>query len=131
MKGAINITDPIVLERLFITNKDLLHKESYIESIKKDFKRVIDSFVTVKNYEDEPTLSCPPILIFHCEYSLERGPRMFNHLRKVDRERNEYPNLSYPEMYLLADGYRNMCAENPVRSFSLPHLTRDRNAASP
>ena len=116
IRDAINITDPVVLERLFVTNRELLHKEGYISSLKKDFKSVINSFVTIKSFENEPTLAAPPIIIFHCEYSQERGPRMFNHLRKVDRELNShrYPQLSYPEIYLLAEGYRSFHTKSPV-----------------
>lgn len=121
IQDAINITDPYILEHLFITNAALLLKPSYLASLKKDFKKVIQSLVTEKNYEHEPSLSCPPTIIFHCEYSQERGPRMFNHLRKIDRELNihRYPHLSYPEIYLLGDGYRNFHIESPVRDCPL------------
>ncbi|VDP20955.1 unnamed protein product [Soboliphyme baturini] len=54
-------------------------------------------------------LSGRQILIFYCEYSQERGPRMYhNLLRRRDRVLNEphYPKLYYPEIYLLHRGYR-------------------------
>lgn len=112
------------MERLFITNRDLLYKKSYITSLKQDFETVINSFVTIKNYENEPTLDSPPIIIFHCEYSQERGPRMLSHLRKIDRDVNRYPQLTYPEIYLLAEGYRNFYSQSPVKpSFILYPLT--------
>ncbi|ORX95769.1 Rhodanese-like protein [Basidiobolus meristosporus CBS 931.73] len=49
------------------------------------------------------------VIIFHCEYSSQRGPRMALHLRSRDRELNatEYPNLFFPELYILDGGYRN------------------------
>lgn len=49
------------------------------------------------------------VLVFHCEFSSERGPNLYRHLRKEDRERNmdTYPSLHYPEIYLLEGGYKN------------------------
>ncbi|KAI1435389.1 M-phase inducer phosphatase [Xylaria sp. CBS 124048] len=48
-----------------------------------------------------------PILIFHCEYSVHRAPRMARHIRSEDRNVNAefYPHLTYPEIYILAGGY--------------------------
>lgn len=46
------------------------------------------------------------VLIFHCEYSAERGPTLSRFLRSEDRAHNAYPALDYPEMYLLNGGYK-------------------------
>ncbi|XP_023940794.2 uncharacterized protein LOC112047786 [Bicyclus anynana] len=48
------------------------------------------------------------ILVFHCEFSRERGPKLSRYLRSTDREKNRenYPSLHYPEVYLLHSGYR-------------------------
>ncbi|MBN3307169.1 MPIP1 phosphatase, partial [Amia calva] len=46
------------------------------------------------------------LLIFHCEFSSERGPRMCRFVRERDRMMNEYPNLHYPELYILKGGYK-------------------------
>lgn len=48
-----------------------------------------------------------PILIFHCEFSSERGPSMYRFVRQKDRKMNaaNYPSLFYPEMYVLEGGY--------------------------
>lgn len=48
------------------------------------------------------------ILIFHCEFSSERGPNLSRFLRQQDREANKdcYPSLHYPEVYLLEGGYK-------------------------
>lgn len=51
----------------------------------------------------------PVVLIFHCEFSSERGPKLMREIRERDRHLNKqcYPNLFYPEMYLLEGGYKS------------------------
>ncbi len=51
----------------------------------------------------------PIVLIFHCEFSSERGPRLMREIRERDRalNKNNYPQLHYPEMYLLEGGYKS------------------------
>ncbi|XP_052804593.1 M-phase inducer phosphatase 1-like [Mya arenaria] len=48
------------------------------------------------------------VLIFHCEFSSERGPKMYRFLRAQDRMLNSdrYPRLNFPEVYLLHGGYK-------------------------
>jgi len=48
------------------------------------------------------------VLIFHCEFSSERGPTLCRFLRNKDRAMNtsSYPALHYPEIYLLEGGYK-------------------------
>ncbi|KAL5016788.1 hypothetical protein ScPMuIL_006377 [Solemya velum] len=47
-------------------------------------------------------------LVFHCEFSSERAPNLSRFLRKQDRDTNKdcYPGLHYPEIYLLEGGYK-------------------------
>ncbi|NXQ26851.1 MPIP2 phosphatase, partial [Alaudala cheleensis] len=40
------------------------------------------------------------IIIFHCEFSFERAPKMCKFLRERDRACHEYPKLHYPELYV-------------------------------
>ncbi|RXM90655.1 M-phase inducer phosphatase 3 [Acipenser ruthenus] len=54
-------------------------------------------------------------VIFHCEFSSERGPKMCRFLRKEDRSVNEYPALHYPELYILKGGYKDFFPEFKVR----------------
>ncbi|XP_052778612.1 M-phase inducer phosphatase-like [Mya arenaria] len=48
------------------------------------------------------------VLVFHCEFSYERGPKMYRHLRSEDRSLHTdvYPRLAFPEVYLLEGGYK-------------------------
>ncbi|KAH8377121.1 hypothetical protein KR093_003559 [Drosophila rubida] len=48
------------------------------------------------------------IYVFHCEFSSERGPKLLRFLRSNDRSvhTHDYPTLSYPELYLLHNGYK-------------------------
>ncbi|XP_002734947.1 M-phase inducer phosphatase-like [Saccoglossus kowalevskii] len=50
----------------------------------------------------------PQVLIFHCEFSSERAPKLYRFLRNKDRDANKdnYPALNYPELYLLHKGYK-------------------------
>uniref|UniRef100_A0A146LQM6 protein-tyrosine-phosphatase n=1 Tax=Lygus hesperus TaxID=30085 RepID=A0A146LQM6_LYGHE len=67
------------------------------------------------------------IVIFHCEFSSERGPFLSRFLRKEDRANNEYPSLHYPEVYLLHGGYssffqshRDLCDPQDYRMMQDP-----------
>lgn len=51
------------------------------------------------------------IIVFHCEFSSERGPRMCRCLREQDRALNQYPALFYPELYILKGGYQDFFLE--------------------
>jgi len=55
------------------------------------------------------------ILIFHCEFSSQRGPDFYMKLRERDRQLNKdvYPGLHYPECYLLHLGYKEFFKNHP------------------
>ncbi|TRY86076.1 hypothetical protein DNTS_030171 [Danionella cerebrum] len=53
------------------------------------------------------------LIIFHCEFSSERGPHLCKYLRNLDRWANIYPNLHFPELYLLRGGYKLFHASYP------------------
>lgn len=68
----------------------------------------------------EPDITKRNVLVFHCEFSWERGPSLSRFLRRLDRERNKehYPALHYPEVYLLHGGYEKFYSEQ--KDFCLP-----------
>jgi len=55
------------------------------------------------------------ILVFHCEFSSKRGPDYCAKLRTKDRNVNKdvYPGLHYPEVYLLLKGYKEFWTHHP------------------
>ena len=55
------------------------------------------------------------ILIFHCEFSSERGPKRARLLRSLDREMkvDYYPRLTFPEIYILDGGYKEFFNQYP------------------
>jgi len=56
-----------------------------------------------------PLSTTRSILIFHCEFSSQRGPAMCRFVRGADRQCNQdtFPSLHYPEMYVLQGGYKS------------------------
>jgi hypothetical protein len=56
-------------------------------------------------------------VIIHCEFSQKRGPRAWRYVRSRDREvvgAQNFPNLYYPELYVLADGYKSFFTSFPA-----------------
>lgn len=91
IKDAYNISDPKTISSLFFS-------EELNESI-----------------------STKTLVIFYCEFSIKRSFEMIRYLRELDRKHNRdnYPHLCYPEIYILKDGYRrfhelykNLCYPN-------------------
>ncbi|KAM0132373.1 hypothetical protein ACHAP3_006410 [Botrytis cinerea] len=67
------------------------------------------------------------LLIFHCEYSAHRAPIMARHVRQQDRTTNveQYPKLSYPEVYILDGGYSAFFTEHQGRCFPQNYVEMD------
>eukprot|EP00158_Paraphelidium_tribonemae_P004712 Partr_v1_DN26924_c3_g2_i2_m6992 putative cell division cycle 25 homolog len=71
-----------------------------------------DNEVESHLFQDEAVRCCDGqdlkhVIIFHCEFSQERGPKLAQYLRRTDRLFNasEYPRLFFPEIYVLEGGY--------------------------
>ncbi|XP_043266411.1 M-phase inducer phosphatase-like isoform X2 [Venturia canescens] len=82
----------------------------------------------------EPASNKRSILVFHCEFSWERGPNLSRFLRNIDRQRNKehYPALHYPEVYLLHGGYeefyrkqKELCSPQGYRPMKHPDHEAD------
>ena len=80
------------------------------------------------NYNDKEQLAAQlfaepkprTALILHCEYSAHRAPIMAKYIRHRDRAVNvdQYPQLTYPDLYILDGGYSAFFAEH--RSLCFP-----------
>jgi hypothetical protein len=77
----------------------------------------VRSMVEMKIFFEE-FQDCRACVVFHCEFSKNRGPTLMRRFRDHDRRQNrgQYPNLYYPTIYLLQGGYnrfytdcRNLC----------------------
>ena len=55
------------------------------------------------------------VYVFYCEFSSERAPRMWRHVRNLDRRdhMSTYPALSFPHAYVLAGGFKALFADYP------------------
>jgi hypothetical protein len=70
------------------------------------------------------------VIVFHCEYSIQRAPQMALHFRGMDRHVNTTacmdsvtvdPHLFYPDVYILKGGYRNFYeSQKVVVTYSAP-----------
>lgn len=69
------------------------------------------------------------LLVFHCEYSAHRGPRMAMQLRQLDREANmnRYPLLHYPDIVILDGGYSQFFAGHATRCFPQQYVAMKDN----
>ncbi|XP_034474797.1 cdc25-like protein phosphatase twine [Drosophila innubila] len=68
-------------------------------------QQIKEAFPTTTGMQSQDQRS---IYVFHCEFSSERGPKLLRFLRNNDRSEHthDYPTLSYPELYLLHNGYK-------------------------
>ncbi|RUS69837.1 hypothetical protein EGW08_022406 [Elysia chlorotica] len=75
----------------------------------------IDLFLKKEVLEAIGTKSKTHILVFHCEFSSQRGPGLLRYLRKLDRQMNihQYPLLTFPEVYVLHLGYKEFFHNHP------------------
>ncbi|XP_065354210.1 M-phase inducer phosphatase isoform X2 [Calliphora vicina] len=117
------------------------YEGGHIEGAKNLYtqEQIIEEFLTQKKTEPQQSSNEASgikrnIIIFHCEFSSERGPKLSRFLRNLDRERNTmaYPALDYPEIYLLHNGYKEFfethvehCTPNAYRPMLEPSYNEE------
>ncbi|XP_036376458.1 cell division cycle 25 homolog d [Megalops cyprinoides] len=117
IKGAVNIHSEAQLQ-------EALFQDSVTSQVRAQMKPpsslpVADS--DTHGLQERPSVIGSPSggsslhkpIIFHCEFSIERGPRLCRYLREMDRNLNVYPQLFYPELYVLAGGYKEFHTRFP------------------
>ena len=76
-------------------------------------------------FDLEPTSKA--LLIFHCEYSAHRAPLIAKFIRNKDRTVNaeHYPDLTYPETYILDGGYHTFFKDHQSRCYPPSYVEMD------
>ena len=72
-----------------------------------------DQSKLIEHLQDKDWENCP--IIIHCEFSEVRGPTLLKQIRNYDRNQNieNYPQLDYPELYLMKGGYAGFFRDFP------------------
>ena len=125
-------------------NLPRISKQTLIDVLDNKYSNIYDKFVIIDcrfeyeykgghiegavNFNDKEQLAArlfdleptqKALLIFHCEYSAHRAPIMARSIRERDRmaNANAYPNLTYPDLYILDGGYSSFFGEHRERCF--------------
>lgn len=119
LKNELPLNKFVILDCRFDYEYEGGHIEGAVHI--KDTEALLE-FLEGKDWESSP-------IIIHCEFSQLRGPNMLKWLRNHDRSQNieNYPNLYYPELYLMQGGYAGFFKEFPefcVPSQYVPCRTR-------
>lgn len=69
----------------------------------------------------------PQLLVFHCEFSEHRGPKLAAAFRNHDRIANHenYPNLYYPDIVVLDGGYKEFYEANSDLCVPMSYVRMD------
>ncbi|CAD8120597.1 unnamed protein product [Paramecium sonneborni] len=54
-----------------------------------------------------------PVIVLYCEFSEKRSVQIYKQIRNMDRNLNNYPNLHYPDLYILNKGFSNYSLQYP------------------
>lgn len=76
----------------------------------------------IKKLFFDKLLPSDTVIIFHCEFSQKRGPKMYRCLRSIDRELHlsSYPYVHYKDIYVLNGGYKAFYEYKESHKFCQP-----------
>eukprot|EP00049_Salpingoeca_infusionum_P014390 m.268884 g.268884 ORF g.268884 m.268884 type:complete len:378 (-) comp15663_c2_seq1:516-1649(-) len=60
--------------------------------------------------DGQPLYTPDTVILFYCEFSSQRAPRLWRHIRHVDAAMNPDGCLAYPEMYVVHGGFKAIYA---------------------
>ncbi|BFU18349.1 rodhanase family domain containing protein [Entamoeba histolytica HM-1:IMSS-B] len=134
-----NLIEPYFLHQLLFSSKSKL----YLFDCRYDYEYEgghIYSAVPCPSKNELETLffikkQVNVIIVFHCEYSQNRGPNQWLLFRQLDREKNkdQYPLIWYPDVFVLNGGYRYFyhlfpeCCGGYIRMEDRPFDTSDKS----
>lgn len=115
IQGALNINKPSLVEFLFVKCPNHMFNRHFLQELRKLTGKLVnmDELQALVHRFPYPLRDCIPVVLFHCEFSYCRAPEMWKFLRKKDRNDlgNCHPNLTYPQIYLLKEGYSKFFKE--------------------
>lgn len=127
VRGAVNVHEPAALQRYLcaVLAEDadraqflLTHHSSGVDGAHDDDTVRRSLMAHAQN----------SAFILYCDFSGERAPRMWRHVRNLDRRDHvmDYPSLSFPHMYVLRGGYASFASRVDLRGWCTgPHLRVD------
>lgn len=118
INGAISMNEPPEFAHTLLStgNDKIFFSQNAINEIKKDQKLNMENLEKlVKIADADPVvLQQDPILVFYCEFSSSRAPRLYQYWRELDRFVNAYPALKFPNFYILQGGYSAFVEKYPT-----------------
>lgn len=115
IRGAINFNKPSLIEFVFIKFPNHMFNRQFLKELKKlsGLRISLEILSELISRFPDPERNCSPLVVFHCEFSYCRAPEIWKFLRSQDRKHFDltYPDVTYPQIYLLKEGYSKFFEE--------------------
>ena len=126
VNGSINIWNPFLIQQLFHTHSLLLKNRRVLERLKEkgEFTEdMIPELYKILFNNSKENSKQFPIVVFYCEFSSKRGPRLFKKVRSLDRIVNNYPKLNFPHIFVMKGGYQEFYRRFPSKCWPKDYLS--------
>ena len=136
VRGAVNVHEPAALQRYLcaVLAEDADRAQFLLSSSSRMGDGRAQNAGGVHTHDDDSVRRSlmahaqNSAFILYCDFSGERAPRMWRHVRNLDRRDHvmDYPCLSFPHMYVLRGGYASFAQRADLRGWCTgPHLRVD------